>query len=171
MSRRILLERYNAQLDEEIDAKEAYSDKNSLRTIIKGKRDVGVIELVKEFIPKLEKYDLGVIPLRMTSHHSYLAIVYRDKEQALKLYKIASSKGSYLRDDTPDEAHMIGKLLGYTDKSISEYIRKKYGSIGLNPFEKNPDDYNNLHENSQIKRIKHLLKKMNTYFLFHWFFL
>lgn len=126
MSRKTLLERYNARLDEEIHAREAYTDKGSLRTIIKGKRDVGVIDLNKNFIPKLEKYKLGVVPIRMTSRNTILSIIYRDREKAFKLYEIAKSKGGYLRDDTPDEAREIGKLLGYTDESIKEYIRRKY---------------------------------------------
>lgn len=152
MSRRTLLERYNAQLNDDIDAKEAYTDKGSLRTIIKGKRDVGVIDLNKDFIPKLEKYKLGVLPLRMTSHHTILSIIYRNREKAFRLYDIARSKGGYLKDDTPNEAREIGKLLGYTDESINDYIRRKYQkNIPLRTDTE--DDYDYLSEQKQIVKL------------------
>lgn len=151
MSRLSLLERYNS-LAEEIHAREAYTDKGALRTIIKGKRDVGVIDLSKNFIPKLEKYDLGVIPLRMTSQNTIYSIVYRDKEKAYRLYDIVKKKGGYLADNTPDEAREIGKLLGYSDLSITEYIRKKYGRKALISHEKTPDDYDDLDESKINKR-------------------
>jgi len=167
-------------LDEEINAKEAYTDKGALRTIIKGKRDVGVIDLTKSFIPKLEKHNLSVIPLRMTSRNSILSIVYRDKEKALKLYDIAKSKGGYLSDTTPDEAREIGRLLGYTEKSIEEYVDRRYGAkIPILP-EKSPDDYDDfsedvkteaikrkLNENIQFKKTIEVMNKiMAMYFLF-----
>lgn len=167
-------------LDEEINAKEAYTDKGSLRTIIRGKRDVGVIDLTKSFIPKLEKHNLSVIPLRMTSKNSILSIVYRDKEKALRLYDIAKSKGGYLSDTTPDEAREIGRLLGYTEKSIEEYVQRRYSTkIPVLP-EKTPDDYDDfseevkteatkrkLNENVQFQKTKEIMNKIiSMYFLF-----
>lgn len=147
MSRRTLLERYNEKLDEEIHAREAYTDEGSLKTIIKGKRNIGVIDLRKGLIPKLQKHNLSVIPVRMTSPYSMISIIYRkiEKENAFKLYKIAKSKDGYFRDDNPDEAREIGKLLGYTDESIKEYIRKKYQkNISLRTDTE--DDYDYLSE-------------------------
>lgn len=118
------------QILEDIDAKKVYKNKyKTLMSIIRGERDVGSIELSKDYIPKLEKYGLGVIPLKTVSQDTIHLIVYRDKEKALKLYKIAKSKGGYFRDDNPNEAYEIGKLFGYSDESIDEYIKKKYGKI------------------------------------------
>lgn len=151
MSRKTLLERHN-NITEEIHAKEAYTDIGALKTIIKGKRDVGVIDLNKRFIPKLEKYNLGIIPVRMTSHNTMLAIIYRDKQKALKLYEIAKSKGGYFSDRNPEEAREIGKLLGYTDKSIEEYVQKRYGRQ-TNVRSENPDDYNDLYEQHELSTL------------------
>lgn len=142
---------------EEIDAKEAYTDLGALRTLIKGKRDVGVIDLNKSFIQKLEKHKIGVIPLRMTSQNTIHSIIYRDEKKALKLYQIAKSKGGYLSDNNPDEAREIGKLLGYTDKSINEYIQRKYSK--KIPIRTDTDkDYHDLHEQSQIGLNKKIIK-------------
>lgn len=169
MSRRSLLERYNAQLNDEIDAKEAHSDKGSLQTVIKGKRDVGVIDLKKEYIPKLEKYKIGVIPIRMTSHNTILSIIYRDREKAFRLYDIAKGKDGYLRDDTPNEAREIGQLLGYNNDSIDEYIKRKYKkSVPLKTDTEN--DYDYLHETKQqIKQTLTLMSKLKyfVYLFFH----
>ena len=33
----------------------------------------------------------------------------------------------YLRDETPQEAYEIGKLLDYSDESIMQYIKRIYG--------------------------------------------
>lgn len=151
MSRRSLLERHNS-ITEEIHAKEAYSDAGAIKTIIKGKRDVGTINLNKQFIPKLEKYNLGVIPLRMTSQNTIYCIIHRNKEKALKLYEIAKKKGGYLNDKTPHEARMIGKLLGYTDKSIEEYVQKIYGGKALLRSD-NPDDYSDLDEQQELNTL------------------
>ena len=144
---------------EEIDAKEAYTDIGALRTVIKGKRDVGVIDLSKKFIQKLQKNNIGVIPLRMTSQNTIHSIIYRDKEKALKLYQIAKSKGGYLNDKNPDEAREIGKLLGYTDKSIEEYVKKKYNKkIPIRTDTE--DDYDYLAEGKNFPNLNKKLIKI-----------
>jgi len=149
MSRLSLLERYNSLLyvNEEIHAHEAYTDKGALLSVIKGKRDICVLHLTKKFIKKLEKYNLDVIPLRMTGMDTMYAIIHRDKEKAMELYSFARSRGGYLRDDTPDEARKIGQLLGYFKEDIEEYVKRKYGNIkNMINKRKSPDDYDDLSE-------------------------
>lgn len=158
MSRISLLERYNEKLNivEEIHPKEARNDANALRTLIKGKRDVALIDLNKQHIKKLEKYKLGAIPIRMTSQNTMMSIVYRDEKKANRLYEIAKSKGGYLSDKNPDEAHEIGKLLGYSEQSINEYVQRKY-SLKTPVGTDTADDYNDLEEQQESKGIN---KKM-----------
>lgn len=158
MSQKTLLQRYNKKIDEEIHAREALSDRGALMTVIKGKRDVGVIDLNKDFIRKLEKYNIDVIPVRMTSNNTIYSIIYRDKEKAYKLYEIAKNKGGYFKDENPDEAREIGKLLGYNDQSINEYIQRKYGKkVPIRTDTE--DDYDYLSEQKKPSKLnKKILK-------------
>ena len=146
-------------ITEEVHADEVHNDINALKTVINGRRDVAFVDLNKSMIEKIEKYNLKVLPVRMTSQNTIKSIIYRDKQKALRLYHIAKSREGYLSDRNPEEAREIGQLLGYTADSIEEYVQKKYGrEIPLRTD--GPDDYNDLHENTQINRIKHLIKKL-----------
>ena len=76
-----------------------------------------------------------------------LAIIYRDKVKADKLYEIAKSKGGYLIDKTPEEAREIGHLLGYSEASIEEYIRRNmYRYSQRIPRAPEPEDFNDMDE-------------------------
>ena len=113
-------------LSKEIYANDARDPIGAIKTIINGKRDVGFINLTKDLAKKLEKHLVRVIPITMTSPTRILSIIYRDEAKAMELYNIIKRKGGYLSDNTPNEAREIGKLLGYNEKSIEEYIYKKY---------------------------------------------
>jgi hypothetical protein len=147
---------------EEIHPKEARDDYGSLKTVINGKRDVGFLELTKEMEPKIIKNNLGVIPVRMTSQRSMMAIVYRDRNKAFKLYDYAKKYNGYITDKSPIEAREIGRLLGYTEQSIEEYVHDKYNK--RTPLRTDtPDDYNDLHEQLNVyeeKKIQGLNKKI-----------
>jgi nucleoside-triphosphatase THEP1 len=123
-------------LYEEIHANDAHNPIGAIKTIISGKRGVGVVNLNKDISKKLEKYHIKIIPIRMTSPNTIMSIIYRDEDKAFKLYDIAKKKNGYLSDRTPDEAREIGRLLGYDEKNIEEYIHRKYDKkppIMLNP--------------------------------------
>lgn len=179
MSRLTLLERYNTLLNEEIHAREATTDEKSLLTLIKGKRDVAFLVITKRFRKILEKYNLGILPIRMIGIDSMKAIVYRNKEKALRLYEIARSHGGYLADKTSEEAREIGELLGYYKEDIDEYIQRRYGYNVPVVVEPSPDEFDDLSEQKKktlkedvrFKRTTELLKKFSTYFIFHWFLL
>lgn len=175
MSHLSLLERYNTLLNEEIHASDAITDEKSLITLIKGKRDVGYFTITKRFIKIIEKYKLNIIPVRMTGVNEMKAIVYRNKEKALKLYQIAQSHGGYLADKTAEEAREIGELLGYFTSDVDEYIRRKYGKKISSIIDPSPDDYDDLSEqikkDKKVKRIVELLKKVSSYLVFHWLLL
>ena len=137
-------------LNEEINAKDLYGDATdsiALKTVINGKRDVCFIELNPSNVNLVEKNHLGVFPVRMTSHKTMMALVYRDRLKALKLYKIAIERGGYLNDRTPDEAREIGQLLGYKEASIEEYIRRNQHRYGRQiPRAPEPEDFNDMDE-------------------------
>jgi hypothetical protein len=145
-------------ITEEIHPSEAANDSGAIKTVLSGKRDVGFAELNKDNIKKFEKNNIGIIPVRMTSQNSFMAIIYRNKEKAEKLHAIAKQHGGHLNDRTPDEAREIGKLLGYKEASIDEYIYRKYGNKPPVLPEINPDDYNDLSEQT-IKDFEKLIEK------------
>lgn len=122
-------------LNEEIDASEAYTDDGALKTLINGKRDVGLIATYHKprMEKRLRKSGLNLLSIQQRNHDIGMTIVYsnKGKQNAEKLYKFMMSRGGYLSDKTPEEARYIGKLLGYNDISISQYIRKKYGDTDM----------------------------------------
>ena len=115
-------------IEEQINADEPSNFKIMLKSIINNKKDLGIIEINKENLSKIIKYNIGVIPIRMTSQNTMIAIVYHDKSKALRLYEIMKNKGGHLRDSSPIEAREIGRLLGHSEDAIKKYIDQKYGS-------------------------------------------
>lgn len=105
MSRLSLLERYNEKFNEELHNRKLSSDIRLIKSIIKGKRDVVIVNLNKNLGRILEKRNIGVIPIRLTSGSSILSIVYRDKEKALKIYDIAKNKHGFLTNQDIEKNH------------------------------------------------------------------
>jgi tRNA nucleotidyltransferase/poly(A) polymerase/GNAT superfamily N-acetyltransferase len=136
-------------MNENIEASEVYSNDDSIKTVIGKKRDIGFVEINKAIFQSLEKYRIGVIPVRMVTAYVMMAIIYHQtaKDKALRLFNIVKQHNGYLKDKTPEEAREIGQLLGYTERSIAEYIRRKYPNKV--PTAPEPEDYNNIDENSQ----------------------
>ncbi len=96
MSRLSLLERYNEKYNEEIQKNKLLNDIKLIKLIIKGKRDVVIVNLNKNLGRILEKRKIGVIPIRLISNDNILSIIYRDREKAYKVYEIAKSKNGFL---------------------------------------------------------------------------
>lgn len=119
-------------INEEIDASEAYSDKGALQTIIDGKRNVGIYPTYykPDIENDLKNSGLNLIPVKQIHHDINMYVIYSDagKNDAIKLYNFMVKKGGYLKDESPIEAYYIGKLLGYTDESISPFILKNIKS-------------------------------------------
>ena len=140
-------------ISEEIDAKEAFTDKGALKTLLNGKRDVAFIEMTKGNMGKIQKYGLGVMPVRITTQGTLMCVIYRDADKGKKLYDFARSHGGYLNDKSADEARYVGRLLGYKEETIEEYVRRKYGNkIPVLP-EPSPDDYDDLAENLDYNQL------------------
>lgn len=120
------------KINEEIEAKEARDDEGALQTVLDGKRDIAVVSLKGK--PYLEQQinDAGLssIPVQQAHHDIDTIIVYKNtpkgKAKAKRLHQIMQSYGGYLADQTPEEAYEIGKLLGYSNKSINWYINRLY---------------------------------------------
>lgn len=153
MSHKSLLERHNIKISaiaEEIHANEATNQKGSLKTLLRGKRNVAFIDVNENLRRILEKRNFGIILVRKILDKVWKCIVHSPsgRNDALKLFNIAKSKNGYLTDNNVDEAREIGKLLGYSDTSIDEYVQKKYGNkVSIRTDD--PDDYNDLDEQQE----------------------
>ena len=109
---------------EEIDRMEANDPLSSIQTIIDGKRGVGFTSIDKSNIELIEKNGIKILPVRMMDRVSMMGVVYHpdSKQEALRLFDIAKSKGGYLSDKNPEEAREIGRLLSYSESDIEEYV-------------------------------------------------
>lgn len=149
-------------LKEEVHPNEVHDNRNALKSVINGKRDVGFIELTTDFEKQIVKHGIGVIPTRMTAQNKMMAIIYRDIVKGHKLYEFAKRNNGYLTDHTASEAREIGRLLGYSEDSIEEYVNKKYGrTVPLRTD--GPDDYNDLQEQNFPEFEKQIKKDESGY--------
>jgi tRNA nucleotidyltransferase/poly(A) polymerase len=154
-------------LNEEIDASEAYHDEGVIRTMIQGRKDVGIItfKVYPQLLKMAIENDFGIIPVEQVDHKLDTSIVYRKtprgEANAKKLHEIMKSHGGYVSDKTPEEAREIGKLLDYSDESINSFIQRIYGKKV--PQEPAYDDYASMFINEQtIKDFESLIDKDNT---------
>lgn len=114
----------------EIDASEAYNNVDALQTVIDNRRNICLIFLKDPNIErKVLENGLKFIEVEQRRHFGLrTSIIYRkgSEKEANRLYEIMKSHGGYVNDQTPEEAYEIGKLFGYTDKSIFKYIDRIY---------------------------------------------
>jgi hypothetical protein len=136
----------NEEINEEISVKDVRTNIDSIKSVLNNKRNVGFAEINKAIAQKLEKKKISVIPTRMTSHQTMMAIIYRDKINAYLLYEIVKRNNGYIADRTPEEAREIGRLLEYKPSDVENYIRNKYGSKVPIMSDKSPDDFDDLAE-------------------------
>lgn len=128
---------YLSHLSESISVQEAASDIDAVQTILDGKRDLGYIAITTQKIidPRSSISALGLainnglnlIPLRGREEGVAFVVWKEDAETAQKLAKFAESKGGYLRDDSPEEAQLIGRALNYNEDEITQYVNRNYG--------------------------------------------
>jgi tRNA nucleotidyltransferase/poly(A) polymerase/2'-5' RNA ligase len=129
-------------INEVIDAKQAYRDSDAIQAMINGNKDVALISFKRN--PDIEnilnKNGWGKTKIVQNHDNIDMHLIYRKSQEGLKkamqLYRILEKKGGYLKDETPEEAREIGRLLDYTDESIDQYVDSKYnGHINENSFE------------------------------------
>lgn len=126
-------------INEEIDTSEAGDVEGSVQTILDGKRNVGLIHVMPTDLLKfLGRNGINIIPVSKIDGSDQLYILYNNngKQNALKLREVMNAHGGYVSDKSPEEAKEIGKLLEYSDKTINEYIKRKYGITSKLPVNK-----------------------------------
>lgn len=110
------------ELSEEIKANEAYSDYNSIKTIVDGKRDVAFVKK-STYIYLLSKYH-GLKVIKVPNSDNYIIYKKGAEDQANELLDIANKYGGFLHWQATDEdSRRIGQLLGYNQEDIEDYIK------------------------------------------------
>jgi len=110
------------ELAEEIKASEAYSDYNSIKTIVDGKRDVAFVGK-STYIYLLSKYH-GLKVIKVPNSDNYIIYKKGSEDKANELLDIANKYGGFLHWQATDEdSRRIGQLLGYNQEDIEDYIK------------------------------------------------
>ena len=125
-------------LNEKIPASIGTREETAIPSVIDGRRDVGYEAIIygppydntfwKPMLKQIKDAGLKIIELDRSDGE---AIIYYNnnsngRKTAKKLAKIANKHGSYLKDETPEEAREIGELLGYDDKDIDAFVKRIY---------------------------------------------
>jgi hypothetical protein len=122
---------------EEIDPSEAYNDMDAIQTLVDGKRDLAFIVEKSNNPSDWEKIqniiaDNGfkVMYVKGNPYNAYIAYIPGSESKANELKDIAEKHGGYLAyDATREDTKRIGELLGYTKKSIDDFITAKYPAV------------------------------------------
>jgi hypothetical protein len=122
---------------EEIDPSEAYNDMDAIQTLVDGKRDLAFIVEKSNDPSDWEKIqniiaDNGfkVMYVKGNPYNAYIAYIPGSESKANELKDIAEKYGGYLAyDATREDTKRIGELLGYTKKSIDDFITAKYPAV------------------------------------------
>ena len=158
------LNKMQHSVHEDIDASEAYDDMGAINTLVTGKRNVGYVNMNSEEVEDVKSKGINVLPVfpegsdirkqyydhmsttggwgehgaKYFADNAYIIYHNEGKEDAIKLYWYIKSHGGFVSDNSPEEATTLGKLLGYNDASIAQYVNKRYNKV---PAEKSPEEY------------------------------
>ena len=112
-------------LNEEISALEANTAKKSIQTVINGDRNVGFIGTPSDRHLKLiKKNGLNILNVPRLNNKSPIIFYRQESEQdAKELFNIASKYDGYLSINATEKEHRtIGKILGYNNNDIDDFI-------------------------------------------------
>lgn len=120
-------------MEEDIDPSEAYADMDAINTLVDEKRDIAFIvkksntpenwERIKEII---KDNDIRVERVKGNPFEAFVAYLPGSRDKALKLKALAEKYNGYLAANaTAEDTREIGKLLGYKEDKVEEYIAKR----------------------------------------------
>jgi len=113
---------------ETIDPSEAYSNIESVQTIIDGKRNVAMVAGLSHttmgiIADMVNEHDLDSVRVPSNKHGAFIIFKKGSDEQAHKLLSIAEKYGGYLSHEaTDDDVREIGRLLEYNPESVEDFI-------------------------------------------------
>ncbi len=147
-------------IKEEVNGEDVNGILNTINSIRTNQRSIGFLGYIPEkYFRLISQSDIGLLPVDQ-GKNKIGYILYKDKEKALSLNKYLKTKGGYAKDNTPEEARIIGRLLDYSDKTIEEYIKRKYKTQPIQVDTRTAVDFNDLDENimNNINEAKNLMK-------------
>lgn len=140
------------RLRESISASEAYHDEDAIKTVIKGKRDLGFITVKAspigdKFWDIIKRSGLKTLHVPSNKYDAYIYFKEGAENKAKELYDIAEKYDGYLAyNATPEDTRKIGQLLGYKDSDITKYMLKNYvcGKMSVKTYEEGINILNNV---------------------------
>jgi len=134
-------------LMEDIDPEEAYTNRDSVQTIIDGKRDIAYVvekgdtpDNWKVVTQMIADNELKSVYVKGNPNHAY--IVYRPGAEkiAMELKDIAEKYKGYLASNaTAEDTRRIGQLLDYDEDKIEQFIKDRYIDESLRDWFKKED--------------------------------
>jgi hypothetical protein len=126
-------------MKEDIDPSEAYNDVDAIDTLKDKKRDVAFIVAKSntpenwEYVQKvIQDNGIKVMYVKGNPYDAYVAYLPGSENKATQLKDLAEKYGGYLASNaTADDARKIGKLLGYQEDKIEQYIKDRNIDEGL----------------------------------------
>ncbi len=129
-------------LNEDIDPSEAYNDVDAIDTLKDKKRDIAFIVAKSntpenwEYVQKvIQDNGIKVMYVKGNPYDAYVAYLPGSENKATQLKDLAEKYGGYLASNaTADDTRKIGKLLGYKEDKIEQYIKDRYIDEGLDDW-------------------------------------
>jgi len=124
------------KIHEEINAKDAYNEYGSVKTIVDGKRNIAFTTLDNPVVRLLIKMN-GLKKIKVESSDATNYVIYKEgsEKDASELVDIANKYGGTLNYEASEEdSRRIGQILGYIPQDIDDYIQhnKKIRGISEN---------------------------------------
>jgi len=121
-------------INEAIHANEAYTDFDSMMSVLNGKRSVcfllgpNVEKWYNQYIKDNDMVDLLKVKRDGPGIYGDAYILYSDINKAKHLHAITMKHDGYLSDDTPEEAIENGEALEYVESDVKEFTDSHYGA-------------------------------------------
>jgi translation initiation factor 1 (eIF-1/SUI1) len=134
-------------LNEDIDPSEALNDVDAINTLIDRKRDIAFIveksntpENWKRVQQMIKDNDIKIMFVKGNPYNAYIAYLPGSENKATQLKDLAEKYGGYLASNaTAEDARKIGKLLGYKEDKIEQYIKDRNIDESLRDWFKKED--------------------------------
>jgi translation initiation factor 1 (eIF-1/SUI1) len=134
-------------MKEEIDPSEALNDVDAINTLIDRKRDIAFIveksntpENWKRVQQMIKDNDIKIMFVKGNPYNAYIAYLPGSENKATQLKDLAEKYGGYLASNaTAEDARKIGKLLGYKEDKIEQYIKDRNIDESLRDWFKKED--------------------------------
>ena len=167
-------------LNEEIDPSEAYNDTDAIDTLVKRKRDLAFIVQganTDNNWAKIQKTikdnDIRIMYVKGNPHHAYIAYLPGSENKATKLKDLAEKYDGYLSAQaTKEDTIQIGRLLGYKEDKIKEYVNKNYPNDPMDESLRDWFQKENLNELRQglLNYLKQQLPNTPDYVIQDWIY-